>query len=311
MRASGITRYAGPFESFEVPTPQIAADHVLVKVAAAGIGLWDGATAAGVFGTDRPLPLVLGWEGSGVVEQVGADVTDLTVGEEVIGYDRSSAWYAEYTATAAALTVPKPAGLDMVGAAALPISGSTAWQSLVDVLSVQPGETVLITAAAGATGVLAVQLAKHLGATVVATAGPANLDYVRGLGADHVHDYTSGVDAVLDAVRRDHPHGVDVLLDAVSADNFAALLPAVRPGGRTAGITPPLHPATRDDITVHPITSVGDGRTLRQIVRLVDEGVLRVAVQDAFALEDVARAHDKLATRHGRGKIVLSATATG
>jgi hypothetical protein len=157
-----------------------------------------------------------------------------------LGYDHASAWYAERVVTPASALARIPDQLDLQTAAALPIGGVTAVQGLLEDVRLQAGETILVGGAAGGTGALVVQLAHHLGARVIATAGPANLDYARSIGADLVLDHTHGVEATVDAVRAFAPGGVDVLFDGVSPENVVALSEAVRDGGRVATLTFPL-----------------------------------------------------------------------
>jgi NADPH:quinone reductase-like Zn-dependent oxidoreductase len=308
MYAAGVKQFNGPFEAFDVPDPttdDLADGHVLVRVAAAGIGLWDSAAAGGAFGTDRPLPLVLGSEGSGTVEAVGPGVDSLSVGDRVLGYDHASGWYAERVVARATTLARIPDELDLTTAGALPIGGITAVQGLLEDVRLQPGETVLVGGAAGGTGALVVQLAHHLGARVVATAGPANLDYARSIGADLVLDHTQGVKATVDAVRASAIGGVDVLFDGVSPENVAALSEAVRDGGRVATITWPL-PDLRPSLQGLQIVSSATPERLAHVVRLATEGVLRPVVRQVFGLSDVAKAHEILNARHGRGKILLA-----
>ncbi len=308
MRAAGVTTYGGPFESFDVPDPDpstLADGQVIVRVAAAGMGLWDDARGAGAFGTEPPAPRVLGSEGSGTVEAVGPGVDGLAVGDRVFGYDHASAWYAERVVAPASALARIPDGLDLQTAGALPIGGVTAVQGLLEDVRLQAGETILVGGAAGGTGALVVQLAHHLGARVIATAGPANLDYARSIGADLVLDHTDGVEATVDAVRAFAPGGVDVLFDGVSPENVVALSEAVRDGGRVATLTWPL-PDLRPGLQGFQIVSKATPERLAEVVRLTTAGVLQPVVRQVFGLGDVAKAHEILGTRHGRGKILLA-----
>jgi NADPH:quinone reductase-like Zn-dependent oxidoreductase len=308
MRAAGVTTYGGPFESFDVPDPDpstLADGQVIVRVAAAGMGTWDVPVAAGAFGTEPPAPRALGSEGSGVIDAVGPGVDGLTVGDRVLGYDHASAWYAERVVTPAWAIARIPAELDLQKAAALPIGGITAVQGLLEEVRLQAGETIVVGGAAGGTGALVVQVAHHLGARVIATAGPANLDYARSLGADLVLDHTHGVQATVDAVRAFAPGGADVLFDGVSPENVVALSEAVRDDGRVATITFPL-PDLRAGLQGFQIVSKATPARLAEVVRLATAGVLQPFVRHVFGLDDVAKAHDILSTRHGRGKILLA-----
>jgi NADPH:quinone reductase-like Zn-dependent oxidoreductase len=308
MRAAGVTTYGGPFESLDVADPDpstLAEGQVIVRVAAAGMGTWDDAIGAGALGTEPPAPRVLGSEGSGTVEAVGPGVEGLTVGDRVLGYDHAGAWYAERTVALAGAMARIPAQLDLQTAAALPIGGVTAVQGLLEDVRLQAGETIIVGGAAGGTGALVVQFAHHIGARVVATAGPANLDYARSIGADLVLDHTHGVEATVDAVRAFAPGGVDVLFDGVSPENVVDLSEAVNDGGRVATLTWPL-PDLRPGLLGFQIVSTATPDRLAEVVRLATAGVLQPVVRQVFGLGDVAKAHEVLSTRHGRGKILLA-----
>jgi NADPH2:quinone reductase len=222
-----------------------------------------------------------------------------------LGYDHASAWYAERVVTPASALARIPAELDLQTAAALPIGGITAVQGLLEDVRLQAGETILVGGAAGGTGALVVQLAHHIGARVIATAGPANLDYARSVGADLVLDHTHGVKATVDAVRAFAPGGVDVLVDGVSPENVVALSEAVRDGGRVETLTFPL-PDLRPDLRGFQMVSKATPERLAEVLRLATEGVLQPVVRHVFGLGDAAKAHEVLSARHGRGKILLA-----
>jgi NADPH:quinone reductase-like Zn-dependent oxidoreductase len=222
-----------------------------------------------------------------------------------LGYDHASAWYAERVVTPASALARIPAELDLQTAAALPIGGITAVQGLLEDVRLQAGETILVGGAAGGTGALVVQLAHHLGARVIATAGPANLDYARSIGADLVLDHTHGVEATVDAVRAFASGGVDVLFDGVSPENVVALSEAVRTAAgsrRSPFRCPTCGPACK----ASKIVSKATPERLTEVVRLATAGVLQPVVRHVFGLGDVAKAHEILSTRHGRGKILLA-----
>src|SRR6266568_3704062 len=214
MRAVVMSGYGGPevLKVEEVPRPSLILTEVLVRVRAAGVNPVDRYVRSGAFPLLRP-PAILGWDVSGVVEEVFPGVTRFRVGDEVYGmpfFPRAAGAYAEYVAAPARQFAPKPARLDHVQAAGLPLAGLTAWQGLVDIAGVTAGHRVLIHAAGGGVGHLAVQIAKARGAHVIGTASRGKLELVRSLGADEVIDYrevdfTAGV------------HGVDIAFDLVGA----------------------------------------------------------------------------------------------
>jgi NADPH:quinone reductase-like Zn-dependent oxidoreductase len=208
MRVVAILAFGGPerLTLMEMPKPVPGPDEVLIRVQAAGVGLWDVKVRRGQVG-DLSFPLVLGWESAGTIERVGTGVACFAAGEAVYGYVRQVGHYAEYVAAPASLVARRPNSIDAAHAAAIPISGLTAHQAITEDLELRAGETVLITAAAGGTGTFAVQIAASLGAYVVATASAQNHHYLRELGAQEVIDYTT-TDFVR-AVRAAHPAGVD------------------------------------------------------------------------------------------------------
>lgn len=295
----------------QVPRPEPLPTEVLVRVHAAGINPVDwktrgGAGMAGVLGTP---PFILGWDVSGVVEQVGFGVTTLKEGDEVYGmpwFPRAAGAYADYVTAPARQFALKPRGLSHEQAAALPLAALTAWQSLVDTAHVRPGQRVLVHAAAGGVGHLAVQFAKHLGAYVIGTASASRHDWLTELGADEVIDYT--------AVRFDEVvSDVDVVIDLVGnlhGDTSTRSLDVLRPGGLLvaipAGVAPELAAAAEaKDVRVTPFLVEPDGPALTRIAELIDAGEVRVEVAEVFPLEQVAAAHTRGASDRTRGKLVL------
>lgn len=240
MRAIAITAFGGPDRLLllGMPKPLPGPDEVLIRVHAAGVGLWDAKVRRGQVG-ERSFPFILGWESAGIIEQTGASVTGLQVGDAVYCYVRQVGHYAEYVAAPANLVARKPGTIDAAHAAAIPISGLTAHQALTEELGLQAGETVLITAAAGGVGSFAVQIAAQLGAHVIATASARNHAYLRELGARSVIDYTTT--DFCQAVHALHSTGVDAILDCVGGETVIRSLQALRDGGRLASVCVFLH----------------------------------------------------------------------
>jgi NADPH:quinone reductase-like Zn-dependent oxidoreductase len=207
-------RGARPLVIADRPAPSPKAGEVLIRVGASGINPVNGAVRAGRFPLLGEPPFILGWDVSGTVEALGSGVIGLKVGDAVFGmprFPKQAAAYAELAAVPADEIAPKPKGIDHLHAAALPLAGLTAWQGLVRHGGLEQGQRVLIHAAAGGVGHLAVQIAKARGAHVVATASPEKLDFVRSLGADGVIDYTKD-----DFV--DKAHDIDLVLDMFGGD---------------------------------------------------------------------------------------------
>jgi NADPH:quinone reductase-like Zn-dependent oxidoreductase len=288
----------------QVPRPQAGPDEVLIQVQAAGVNPLDWKVRAGhVRGwLQHQLPLIPGWDVSGVVEAVGPGVTAFKPGDAVFGmldFNLNGA-YAQYVAANLRHLAPKPASLDYVQAAAVPLAALTAWQSLFEVAELLPGHTVLIHAAAGGVGHFAVQFAKGAGARVIGTASAANADFVRQLGADVVIDYraTRFETAV---------SGVDVVLDLIAGDTQERSWQVLKPGGilvSTLGIASPDAPRQQGGrgagVMVHP-----DPGHLSHIAALIDAGGVKPAVTTILPLAAAARAHEMSQAGHVRGKIVL------
>ena len=251
-------------------------------------------------------PLVLGWESAGTIEQVGAMVTELDVGTQVIcaTYQVGIGHYAQYVAVPADLIAPAPSSLDPLLAAALPVNGLTAYQAIYDRLKVQKGEILLITGAAGGTGTFAVQLAAHLGAHVIVTASSRNHSYLQMLGAGELIDYTQTDFA--NAVHAAHPEGIDAVLDCVGGETAARSLKVVRDGGRLVTIVDLDQVTPTRHIDTNLLYFRPDGRQLAELTKLVDTGQLTIHLDQVFPLEKAKQAHERLETRHHQGKIVLS-----
>jgi NADPH:quinone reductase-like Zn-dependent oxidoreductase len=306
MQAVAIDRYGGPEEMklVERPEPQPAEGEVVVRVEAAGVGAWDAKVRRGAAGRDDEFPLVLGWEAVGAVHQVGPGVVGFEPGDRVMTYAYRRGAYAELLATPADRTARAPTRVDAVSAAALPISGITAHQAITEDLDVRAGERLLITAGAGGTGVLAIQLAAARGAEVIVTASERNRALCESLGASHVIDYTRT--DVESAVRSRYRDGVDALLECVGGENFDRSVRCVRPGGRAVGIVGEPPGGAPDGVTVTAIFGRPSATRLAELARLVDAGELRVEIQDTYPLAAAAGAHTELEAGHMRGKLVLT-----
>ncbi|MDK0519987.1 NADP-dependent oxidoreductase [Streptomyces sp. ML-6] len=308
MRAIGQDTHGTPEVLKEVvlPRPVPGPGQVLVAVRAAGMNPTDWKhRAAGLF-LNR-LPLVLGWDVSGVVEAVGFGVTLFEPGDEVFGmlpYPHGVGSHAEYVTGPARAFAHKPAGLDHVRAAALPLAALTAHQALVDTAALRAGQHVLVHAAAGGVGHLAVQIAKSRGAYVIGTASVPKHDFVRSLGADEVVDYRTT--DFRDAVRE-----VDVVLDPLSGDTRARSLDVLRPGGVLVSLLPGTDPdeagkAAARRVRVRTLLVEADHAGMNAVAELAAAGSLRPHVEAVFPLADAAKAHALGETGRTTGKIVLT-----
>ena len=301
MKAILVNRFGGPdvLELGDVPRPEPGPGDVLVRVLAAGVGPWDVSLRRG--GWTGGLPYVPGGEFAGVVEGgTGADAA-LNDGAPVYGYPGLTGCYAEYVSCPVEQLAPVPAGLSIVDAAATPIDALTAEQGLTDVLSVGPGDQVLITAGAGGVGHFAVQIARILGASVVATASPQHHMFLHHLGAAEVVDHTKP--DWPDEVRKLTGGGVDKVLACV-APTLAGAARAARDG---ALIATPVHADLPGAERVRWQRYDGQPRGSR-LIRMApwfDDGSLSVTIQARCYWQDAARAHEVAEAGHTRGKLVL------
>jgi NADPH:quinone reductase-like Zn-dependent oxidoreductase len=311
MKAISQDAFGGPevLRLVEIERPEPLPTEVLVRVHAAGVNPVDyktraGSGMAGVLGAP---PFVLGWDVAGVVEEVGGGVHTLEVGDEVFGmpwFPRAASAYAEYVTAPSRQFAKKPANLTYAEAAALPLAGLTAWQILTAAAHVQPGQRVLITAAAGGVGHLAVQFAKHLGAYVVGTASAGKHDWLRGLGADELIDYqTTAVD---EAVAE-----IDVVVDLIGSETTGdQAIKVLKPGGRLVAVPSGTSAELVAKARAAGVHASGflvepDGHALGEIARLVEAGEVKVEVEQVFPLAEAAEAHRRMASGRTRGKLVL------
>lgn len=310
MRAIQITEYGTNDVLHEVqldrPTPK--AGEVLIKVHAAGMNPVDYKIRGGMgVRLGLTLPMILGGEISGTVESVGDDVSDFKPGDAVHGMVKTGG-FAEYAVAKATDIVPRPAGLDFVQAAAIPLAGLTAWQAIFDNGRLERGERILITGASGGVGTMAVQLAKNKGATVIATASGRNAEFVRSLGADEFIDYTAGP---FEQSVRD----VDVVFDAVGGDTFDRAFQTLRRGGRmVTSVAFPTEEKAKDKALALGVTAVRvfctpNRAELTELGGLVESGRVKPYVADVVPLSDIKRAFAMSESGRTRGKIVIQVAA--
>ncbi|ALV49365.1 NADP-dependent oxidoreductase [Streptomyces althioticus] len=306
MKAISYARYGGPdvLEYGEADDPKLGPDDVLVEVRAVSVNPVDWKARQGHLDAVLPavFPVIPGWDLAGVVVRPGPAVPEFAEGDEVIGYVRedvlSAGTCAELVAAPVRTLAPKPRRLSFEEAAGIPLAGLTAYQVLHRALGVRRGETVLVHAAAGGVGSVAVQLAAHLGARVIGTASERNHDFVRGLGAEPV-GYGEGM---AERVRGLAPEGVDAVFDTVGGDALKGSANLVVPEGRLASIVDA------------GVTGYGgaywfvrpDPADLRKLSELADQGVLKIHVEETFPLERTADAHRRSEEGHVRGKIVVT-----
>jgi NADPH:quinone reductase-like Zn-dependent oxidoreductase len=313
MRALHVPAAGEQPQLADLPTPEPTEGTVLIQVKAAGLNPVDNAIAAGMLaqmGMPHEYPLVLGRDAAGVVEAVGPGVEHVAVGDEVLGHvllapPISAGTLAEYALLPAAAVTRKPTELDFVTAAALPLAGAAAAQSL-EAVDPQPGQTVLVNGASGGVGSYAVQLLAARGVTVVATGTAADTDRLTGLGAATVVDFTAG--PVADQVRAAYPDGVDALINLAgfTADDIPT--GAVRTGGKVASTTvlPDEAALTAAGLTG---TAVMAGPVREVVAPLAEQaaaGSLKVHIQEVLPLKQAAEGLGILASGQAHGKIVVT-----
>lgn len=305
MRAITYDRFGGSdvLQLTDRPTPKVGPDSVLVRVRAASVNPVDWKIRAGYLDglLDTQFPVVPGWDVAGVVEAVGQDATEFTVGDEVYGYVRKD-WvhggtFAELVAAPVRTLARKPASLTFEEAAAVPLAGLTAYQS-IERAGVDAGQTALVHAAAGGVGQFAVQILRARGVRVIGTASARNHDHLRTLGAEPV-EYGDGL---ADRVRALAPQGVDLVLDYGSDELVPTTRAVLADGGSVASI---VDGAAREELGGHLVWVRPSTADLDALSRLADDGALRVDVAQVFELADTAAAHDLVAGGHVRGKVVV------
>ncbi|MCX2713619.1 NADP-dependent oxidoreductase [Mycolicibacterium sp. J2] len=331
MQAIRFHQFGGPevLQYDTVPVPTLQAGEVLVRVHAVGLNppdwyLRDGYRTSDLPADLRPsipLPAIPGSDISGVVEAAAADVDGFTVGDEVFGMLRfpsfgDSAAYAEYVTAPATDLALKPPGIDHTHAAAAAMSGLTAWQFLIDLGHEEPnplqpqthrpvplaGATVLVNGAAGGVGHLAVQLARHQGATVIAVASGRHESFLRELGVDEFIDYTTHDP-------QDTAHDVDLVLDTLGGPATGRFLQCIKRGGALFPVFPGFSDATEAaerGVTVSMTQVRSNGNQLADLGALLDDGTIVVAIDGAYPLEKARSAHERAELGHIQGKIVLT-----
>ncbi|MFS4108328.1 NADP-dependent oxidoreductase [Streptomyces sp. PD-S100-1] len=307
MRAVGQDVLGGPevLKEIELERPVPRPNEVLVRVRAAGVNPTDWKHRAQRLFLGEP-PYVLGWDVSGVVEATGVGVALFRPGDEVFGmlpYPFGHGSHAEYVAAPARAFAAKPAGIDHVQAAALPLVSLAAWQALVERAELRAGQRVLIHAAAGGVGHVAVQIAKARGAYVIGTASAGKHDFLREIGVDEPVDYRTT--DVTEAVR-----DVDVVLDTLGGETSVRSLRTLRPGGVVVSILPvgsDDFPTEAERLGVRAVRMLvdADHHGMRAIADLVETGRLRPTVAGTFPLAEAAKAHELGETGRTTGKLVL------
>jgi NADPH:quinone reductase len=308
MQAFGVHSYGGEQAFFEVPVPNPGPGEVLVKVAGAGVGSWEAMIASGDFPLLRPFPLALGLDFSGTVAAIGEGVSGFSQGDAVYAYNypvANNGAFAEYVLVPASYLARPPVSMGLVEAAAVPCAAVTAHKTVTELLDVREGEVVLVTGGSGGVGHLAIQIARDLGARVVATASRAKHDFLRELGAETTIDYRDNAGDVAKSVRKLYPGGVDKALCNVYGATVQWCVQSLRDGGKTVDLTGTELVAPDRVDHVRDFVAVADAERLGDISRMIDEGRLRVEVQQVYPFAAASSAVEEAAAGHVRGKLVL------
>lgn len=312
MFAAAIDRFGGPdvLTGHALPVPCLDSHDVLIAVDTAGVGPWDADVREGLFAGRKPhFPIVLGYDGAGVVAAVGPKVRRLKIGDEVYSYNwekPKGGFYAEFVAVPADKVARIPKRLDLRQAGAIATTGLTSLQGIDDALDLKKGETIIVHGASGGVGSLAVEFARLRGARVFATAsGKEGVELVRDMGAHAIVD-GKRVD-IDDQARRFAPDDVDAILALAGGDALKRCLNALRPDGRLAhpnGIDPV--PKRRRRMSIVPYDAISGVREFERLNAAVQAAKLKVPIAECYPLPQANKAHERLAERHVVGKIVLA-----
>jgi NADPH:quinone reductase-like Zn-dependent oxidoreductase len=286
----------------DAPRPSPREGELLVRVRAAGVNPVDAKVRSGDFGPGGQLPTIPGYDLAGVVEESGPGATRFKKGDEVFAYLnlRRGGAYAQYALVKEEEVAAKPRKASFEEAAAVPLAALTAWQGLVEIAKLEPGQTVLIHGGSGGVGSFAVQIAKARGAKVIATASTRNQETLRDLGADQAIDYTTT--KFEDLVKE-----VDVVLDTVAGETLARSYGVVKKGGMIVSI---LEPPKKEELSQRGIRGQvflvrPNSEMLDEIGKLIEAGKIKPVVSEVLPLAEAAKAHQQIETGHTRGKIVL------
>lgn len=307
MQAIRIHKFGGPevMKDGSLPVPKPGLGEILVRVEAASVNPVDGKTREGKFPLvpDDALPLTLGRDLCGVVEEVGEGVQNVKRGDAVfalLGFDRGS--YAQDVIVKRGEWARMPDNLSAVEAAAVPLAALTAWQGMIDYGHLKPGQRVLIHGGAGGVGHFAIQIAKAKGCWVATTCAKEDIDFVRGLGADRAIDYKN-------EKFEDKVSLVDLVYDLIGGETQERSFAVLRHGGALISTLeePDKAKALYKDITIARYTTHPDSEELGQICELIEQGKIRPVIHAVYPLAEAAEAEEALARGHVRGKIVLTA----
>lgn len=309
MKAARFTNYGGPeiIEIDEVPQPLPSKNQVLIEVHAAAINPFDYKVRRGYMKDAMPLklPLTIGGNLSGVIKEVGTDVTDFKIGDAVFGqsyaFGGGSGAIAEYAVANAENIAIKPKSINYLAAGSLPLVGVSAIQALEQHINLQKGQKILIHGGAGGIGSIAIQLAKHLGAFVAATVSSEDVEFVKSLGADEVIDYTK-------EKFEEKLSGFDAVYDTVGGDTTDRSFKVLKKGGVLVSM---LGEPNKDLAGEYKVKVIGqntqtNSKNLSRLATIVDQGIIKPQIDKVFPLDQTKQAFQYAETGHTRGKVVIS-----
>ena len=312
MKAVTISNYGEPdvLKLTEVEKPRPSGKELLVKVYATSINPVDYKIRKGGIERGVAFPQILGFDVSGVIEEIGNLVTNFKPGDEVFYLPRIIGWqgaYSEYHLVEESIVAKKPLNISHIEAAGIPLVGCTSWDALIERTKIKLAETVLIHAGAGGVGSLAIQLAKACGCYVFSTCSNKNLDFVKKLGADRVINYKEE-DFVKVILNETSNTGVDVVFDTVGSDTLTNSIEATKPFGRIASIVrvpANLEKAFFKNITIHPVFFQSGRHKLDEIRKLIERGQIKPIIDSVIELKDIPRAHERIEKGGVKGKIIV------
>ncbi|MBW4560929.1 MAG: zinc-dependent alcohol dehydrogenase family protein [Mojavia pulchra JT2-VF2] len=314
MKAMAIANFGGPevFTELEVDKPSPSHNEVLVKVYATSVNPADCGMRQGFFGPRVKLPAIIGFDVSGVVEEIGESVRDFRVGDEVyyaIAHEQGGGANAEYHVANEAIVAKKPANISHLEAASVPVAGGTAWAALITRANIKVGETMLIHGGAGGVGTFAIQIAKAAGAYVYTTCGGYDTEFVKSIGADRAIDYRNE-DFINIIMQETRGEGVDVTFTTVGGEILAKSLIVTKAEGRAVtvtGVAGDLNTAIFKNITIHFAHLDQTRPKLDALRNLIERDQIKPVIGATFGLHQMAEAHKKLEEggEGMRGKIVV------
>ncbi len=310
MKAASYDEFGGPkaVKTGKIDLPELKEGEVLIKIKATGVNPVDAVITKGYYKDMMPhsFPIIPGWDLAGVIEERGHAARRFEVGDEVFAYARRPEvkWgtFAEYIVIPDSYLAKRPQNISMEAAAALPLAGLTAYQSLYSAGDLAEGQKVLILGSSGGVGSFAIQLAKARGAEVIGVASSKNHDYMRSLGADHCIDYKD--QDIGAAVKEIYPAGVDLIFDCTSGESLQQSLKCLKDSGKLVSLLnqgKDLDPKIDFEfVFVEP-----NAKQLEHLAQLVEDGKLKVEISKRYSLEEAAAALEQIQSSHTTGKIVV------